>query len=95
MESDFQATLDFLKRNKNHIDEVYPILCEIQDETLLGREKTKYGIVGSGYDWNTPTNNLDLRKKRLRELLYVLQDLGITTHQDTGRDFVGTDPWEN
>lgn len=94
-EADFQATLDFLKRNKSHLDEVYPLLCEVQDETLLGGGKRKYGIVGSGYDWVNSTSNLDVRKKRLQQLLSVLQDLGISTHQDTGRDFVGTNPWEN
>lgn len=91
----FQETLDFLKRNKNHIDEVYPLLCEVQDETMLGGGKKKYGIVGGGYDWINSISNLDIRKKRMQWLLAVVQDLGITTHQDTGRDFVGTDPWEN
>lgn len=91
-ESDFQETLDFLRRNRESVDEVYPLLCEVQDETALGREKERYGIMGSGYDWHNSNSDPELRRTRLRQLQCVLKDLGISTHQDTGRDFVGTEP---
>ena len=79
-EADFQATLNFLARNRSSIDSVLPSICYVGEETILEKKKDSYEISGEKGNWQNPNSTPDLREWRYQKLVSVAEALGIEVH---------------
>jgi radical SAM superfamily enzyme YgiQ (UPF0313 family) len=65
-ESDFQMTLDFIRRNAACIHRFDQITgCHIEDDSYLGLNLDKYGIIFKEDGWHSAESTPEIRKNRL------------------------------
>jgi len=65
-EEDFQMTLDFIQKNANYINRFDQITgCHIEEDSYLGLNAEKYGIVFKDDGWHSRESTPVIRKERL------------------------------
>jgi len=83
-EEDFNQTIEFIRQNKDYIDEVTNVSgCTLFPQADLGRNKEKYGI-----SWQEDTDpmlfydsnglNREGRNKRVERLVEIINNLGLS-----------------
>lgn len=66
-EADFQLTLDFIKENAEFIHRFDQITgCHIEEDSYLGLNLNKYGIIFKEDGWHSQYSTPQIRKERLR-----------------------------
>ncbi|MCM8757812.1 MAG: radical SAM protein, partial [Candidatus Omnitrophica bacterium] len=79
---DFQETLDFIKRNKEFIDEVRLTYagCRVYSGSYIDKNKEQYGIAYSHTDYWSTKDNLNTYEERIRrteEVCSLVLSLGL------------------
>lgn len=78
-ENDFQMTLDFIEENAKYIYSFDQITgCHIEEDSYLGLNLEKYGIVFKGDGWHSKESTPTIRKERL----YKFRDLARRLHRN-------------
>jgi anaerobic magnesium-protoporphyrin IX monomethyl ester cyclase len=86
-DADFQATMDFLKDNDEHIDAVYCMSTFILSNPMMSDDskfwgKTRFGIEGENphpVEWESTTNTYETRVKRLEIFKEYAEKNDLTT----------------
>lgn len=77
-ESDFQMTVQFLRRNSRYINAVQVTPFFLAPGSYVAEHKAEYQIVGEGADtWESPTSTREIRMQRVRELRLALKESGL------------------
>jgi anaerobic magnesium-protoporphyrin IX monomethyl ester cyclase len=91
-EYNFQETLNFITRNKNHIDLIFAGGgCTIPDNTDLEKHPERYGIYwkkeSSGWAWYSKETTPDIRKRRLCAFVELCKKLNINVQSSLLQEY--------
>ncbi len=75
-EEDFEMTLDFIRQNARFIHRFDQVTgCHIEENSFLGRNLEKYGIIREDHGWCSPVSTPEIRQGRLQRFRALAREL--------------------